>query len=512
MNHCRIDSCFRAGSRRFARRGLGALLIVLLPAAAVPVAAQQDAEPPPVPSAEARGRETAREVEELKRLLEELRQRSEEQVRALEERIAELEARLRALDEEREQEELEQILAEAAELTAEEARKEEQAAAARDSFTGGERALQSLNPEISFLGDVSYDWAAGRTKDGFLLRSAELGFQAPLDPYTRFKAFLGAHSDPFRLEIEEPVTELPATRQAEEQDSHSHGSDLNLAVGEAYVEWVALPTNMRLYVGKFRQQYGTLNRWHLHSLPSVDGPFALRNTFGGHGLVGLGVGLNWQLPRLWASSNGLTLELVNADNAQAFAGSGWTEPSILLRHTGFFDLGPDAYFELGLNAARGANDAAGRTRTTVSGVDFNFLWEPVQRARYRNVELRGEWIHTSAEREQAAAIRADSFYAYLSVRLSRRWIVGLRYDDAELPFDRFEIFAPDTLEALPFRTGLREWGLTPFLTCWQSEFVRLRLQYQHASRDFVAHWGGDDDDRLWLQLTFAAGPHKHESY
>jgi len=53
---------------------------------------------------------------------------------------------------------------------------------------------------------------------------------------------------------------------------------------------------------------------------------------------------------------------------------------------------------------------------------------------------------------------------------------------------------------------------SPFLTFWQSEFVRLRAQYQHVSRDFASAHGPDDDDRLWVQVTFAAGPHKHEEY
>ena len=161
---------------------------------------------------------------------------------------------------------------------------------------------------------------------------------------------------------------------------------------------------------------------------------------------------------------------------------------------------------------RGPNDESGENYTAVYGIDFNFLWEPVNRARYRNVELRGEWIHTASEREAASTIRADSFYAYLSFRLDRRWFVGFRYDDAELPYDSFEVYDPETLEPLTFAAGLGERGFTPFLTWWQSEFVRLRLQYQYASRDFLASWGGDDDHKLWVQVTFAAGPHKHESY
>jgi hypothetical protein len=85
--------------------------------------------------------------------------------------------------------------------------------------------------------------------------------------------------------------------------------------------------------------------------------------------------------------------------------------------------------------------------------------------------------------------------------------LGLRYDSAELPWDRFELFHPEDYES-----GLKETAWSPFLTFWQSEFVRLRLQYQKARRDFAFGRGGEEDEKLWMQVTFAAGPHKHESY
>jgi hypothetical protein len=51
------------------------------------------------------------------------------------------------------------------------------------------------------------------------------------------------------------------------------------------------------------------------------------------------------------------------------------------------------------------------------------------------------------------------------------------------------------------------WGLSPYLTFWQSEFVRLRGQYSYRNDNLHGN-----DQRFELQLTFAAGPHKHESY
>ena len=47
----------------------------------------------------------------------------------------------------------------------------------------------------------------------------------------------------------------------------------------------------------------------------------------------------------------------------------------------------------------------------------------------------------------------------------------------------------------------------PYLTWWQSEYVRLRAEVQLLENDL-----GDEENRFALQLTWAAGPHKHETY
>ena len=62
--------------------------------------------------------------------------------------------------------------------------------------------------------------------------------------------------------------------------------------------------------------------------------------------------------------------------------------------------------------------------------------------------------------------------------------------------------APDQLQ-----DGHSYWGVSPYLTLWESEFVRLRGQYSYRDDNTYGI-----DQRFELQLTFAAGPHKHETY
>ena len=66
------------------------------------------------------------------------------------------------------------------------------------------------------------------------------------------------------------------------------------------------------------------------------------------------------------------VEVVNADNALAFAGADFGDPAYLLRHTGFFDLGPDTYLDLGLSAAVGPNDPEGETETSSCPASISF--------------------------------------------------------------------------------------------------------------------------------------------
>lgn len=421
----------------------------------------------------------------------------DKELERLKEQIEELQQRLAALENQgsESEDELQQLLQEAERAGGADKPGNESRTPAPGA--SGQRNQSAMNPEISFLGDFSYDWTDGARRDEFFLRGAELALQAPLDPYTRFKAFIVGEQEPTPFTFNEPPQNLPPTP----------GEELTVKVEEAYLEWVGLPLHTRVRLGKFRQQFGTLNRWHQHALPSVDRPLAQRNVFGDEGLIGLGVSIDFQLPSLWATSNGLTVEITNADNSLAYAGAQFNDPAILLRHTGFFDLGKWSYLELGFNGLTGPNNERGDRNTRIGGVDFNYLWEPEGKGKYRGLEVRGEFIRSLFERSSGDIIGANSWYTYLQWQLARNWYVGMRYDDAELASDRVEM-DPD----IPFVAGLGETAWTGFVTFWQSEFVRLRFQVQDAQRDVALAAGPMDDTRAWFQVTFAGGPHKHESY
>src|SRR5213080_2539348 len=100
----------------------------------------------------------------------------------------------------------------------------------------------------------------GVTRENFDPREFEVGFQSPLDPYSSTKIFL----------------------------SFENG---NVSIEEGYAYWTGLPGHIRFDIGKFRQQFGEVNRWHLHALPETEYPLALRTYLGDDGLAGAGISL-----------------------------------------------------------------------------------------------------------------------------------------------------------------------------------------------------------------------------
>lgn len=328
------------------------------------------------------------------------------------------------------------------------------------SFVSGTRMQPQLNPEISVAGSL-YAFGGSAEKERFSGGEWELDIQSYLDPYSRFHVVFGKPAE----------------------------GDLELE--EAYVTWLGLPGHVALTAGKKRQQFGVVNRWHLHALDQADKPLVLTESFGDEGLAGTGLSVDWVMPPLWADANELTVEVMNGDNDVAFAGEDWEHPSLLARLKSYWDLTPDSYFELGLNGIHGNADADGRLDHDFYALDLTYNWYPAGRELYREVTLRGMLLYSDLALDTSSSRKAWGGYVYGQVKLSPRWITGVRCDYVE-----------DQRGA-----GHEYWGVSPYLTMWQSEFVRLRGQLDYLDDNLAGV-----DRRFVLQLTVAAGPHKHDSY
>jgi len=172
------------------------------------------------------------------------------------------------------------------------------------TFKSGGLSLQTLNPEISFAGDFLFSSRQDSTSEessNFDFRVLDIHVESWLDPYTRFKAAI-------------PVTESEAK------------------LGEGYITLYDISNDLNLTIGKFRQQFGVVNRWHKHALDQVDFPLALRKIFGNGGLNQSGMSLDWLMPPAGGASQQLTFQVTDGSNSRLFGENTSNRPSLLAHY------------------------------------------------------------------------------------------------------------------------------------------------------------------------------------
>lgn len=323
--------------------------------------------------------------------------------------------------------------------------------------------LNDFNPEVSVNGDVRFvGFSPGPQRDNVDLREFAVQLQAPLDPFSHAVFAIAVGEEGFSFE-------------------------------EGYGYWTGLPGGLRLDLGRFRQQIGELNRWHLHALPEGDYPLVLRDLFGDDGLVGNGASLYGALP-VQSPGGGvheLWLQLTQANDEVLFRGG--NRLAYMGHLKSFWQVTDATYFQVGASALRGDNPDA-ELDATVLGGDFRISWVPPGRSLHTSFTLRGEGYWT--ERRIGDAVQ-DNLGGYLSttLQLSQRWSVGGRVDwvePLELPDDH-------------------TWAVVPQLTYWQSEWVYVRGELGVQS---VPELDGSRDleGRFGIQIVWSLGPHKHANY
>ena len=358
--------------------------------------------------------------------------------------------------------------------------------------------LQALNPEISVTGDFLFSSRQDTTSDessDFNFRTLGIHMESWLDPYTRFKAAVAFH---------------------ENEDAE---------LGEGYITLYDIADDLNLTLGKFRQQFGVVNRWHKHGLDQVDFPLALRQIFGNGGLNQSGISLDWLMPPSGNASQQLTFQITDGSNDRLFGGNTSNRPSLLAHYKNYRDLSKDTYLEYGLTGLVGWNDQwevgsstttqDSREMTTVLGADLTVLWEPTEKMRYRNVEWRSEayWLNKDILAPDGSGedtINAWGLYSYLQTKVSRKIDIGIR-GDYFVPDSKSYANTSGCTSLSPLAvTGDNPylWQVGPYITWQQSPFVKFRLEYNHADGKGIYN----PEDIVWFQCIFSAGPHKHERY
>ena len=441
--------------------------------------------------------ELKQQILELKGRTDEMQEKHQIEIRALEEQIGKLSQPAPAPKESKAEDEAARLRA-LAESTA--GGKKQEKTPEETVYKFGGLSLQQLNPEISVSGDFlgHYRNQSGtRERTDAEIRGLELNFQSYLDPYSRLKAT-------------------------------THISDDGIDLEEVYFTRFSILENANLDIGRFRQQFGLVNRWHEDALDQVQYPLALQRIFGDGGLNQTGASVEWTLPQWGQTYQGLTLQATNTENERLFGGDTLGSPSLLFHYKNYRDLSRDTYLEFGLSGLFGWNDEWAVQKdltpaletehdslgTQVFGADISFLWEPADRTLYRNVEWhsevfllnRGIVAPDNSGRDNLSAWGA---YSYVQSKVARNLDMGIRYDYYEPDSKGYAATAGGSLVPLAYTADdAYRWQICPYITWWQSPFVKFRIEYDYGNGKGIE----SPEHIVWLQCIFAAGPHKHERY
>jgi len=350
------------------------------------------------------------------------------------------------------------------------------------SFTGQGNLL---NPRITAFLDIGGSWSsddanAGRNRFNF--REAEIDFRAAVTSRADGVLILalGEHfEDPFELDAEVSI---------------------EFEVEEGYLDVHTLPFDLALRVGKFRSAFGRSNLLHTHDLPQLTRPLANQAFFGPEGIASVGASLSWIVPNPWDQYIEFSADVINADGASespVVAIPGADNPAVLSHLKLFQDVGETGSVELGTSFLY--SRASGRLEDGYTlGADVTYQWLDPARPDFRSLLLQGELFWSRSDFEDGSRGDHWGLYVFGQFQFARSWYTGVRYDYTDFP-------------GLEDRRGTdADWAISPYVTWYVYEAVRLRLEYQHLERDYTGR--AASEDAILLGLTFYIGAHPPHPY
>ncbi len=332
----------------------------------------------------------------------------------------------------------------------------------------------SVLPEIGVVGDIvatsSEQGADGAGNDRVSVRALELILGSYVDPYSRMDATI-------------------------------HFSDSEAAeIDEAYLTRWGLPFELTGRLGRFFPKVGKAGAGHRDALSTVDMPLVIRRYFGSEGYFRTGADLS----RVFEGPAGWVLEPSFGVLEGGLAGEGGNalggprrRPTIYSHLKTYKEFSDSSGLELGATHLVGSKDNDPQFEVNILGVDATYVNKPTPTTQ---LKLQSELF--LQHRDESFSVNADTggttyfnrhpwgAYFVADYQFAPRWSVGGRVDHVRLA-----------------ETGGRPYdqGFSAFLTFFQSEWARWRVQYRHEERG-----PEPTDDSVFLQGTFAIGTHKHK--
>ncbi len=337
-----------------------------------------------------------------------------------------------------------------------------------------------FTPEIGAVADVATKLTSSKEDtDGnnrVSLREIELVLGSNVDPYSRLDSTIAFNED--------------NTAELE----------------EAYLTRFGLPFDTTARIGRLKPKIGRVIAVHRDSLDTVDEPLVIQRYFGVEGMNKSGVDLTKLLDFPSPFVHSITVGILEGGTGEGGTVFGQTRkrPTLYGHLKNYLDITDITNLDLGLTYAAGHKDEEETFKVNVLGLDATLIHHLNANQDFK---LQGEAFYLDRKDSfldtedpmTGSVIRNDvdghlwGGYGLIDFRINSQWATGFRFDYVELV---------DNPLSNPHDADI---GYVGYLTFYQSEFARWRLQFNHID---LAN--GKDDNQLWIQGTFAIGDHKHK--
>jgi hypothetical protein len=359
---------------------------------------------------------------------------------------------------------------------------------ARADAAGAAGQGNLFNPQITAFVDFGFSLSSSDDPefDRFNLRETEVDLRAAVTPWA------------------DGVLILAFPEEAEMNAMGGTDFSIEFEIEEAYLDVHTLAEGLALKGGKFRNAFGMSNPLHTHDLPQVDRPLAMVAFFGEEGLASIGASASWIVPNPWNKYVELVAEVFDAkggeEGAPVLGGPEPSDPAYLARLTYFDDLGAYGSVQLGGTYLYSQGADTGASDLSTFGVDATLKWLDPQAPDHRSLLVQSEMLWNTGDVAGAPSFDHEAFGAYVfgQYQFAQSWYAGVRFDSTEFP------------DVAVRPAGDRDWALSPYLTWYVTEFLRLRIEYQHLESMQSGAWSSDEN--VLFAVTFAIGAHPAHPY
>ncbi len=272
---------------------------------------------------------------------------------------------------------------------------------------------------------------------------------------------------------------------------------------EVWARSTSLPA-IQLKLGKLRGTFGKHGLLHVHAFPFIQAPIIMANTIGEEGFKDAGLEASWLTPLPWFSElTGGVYQAVaaDADHPLDFGSTRHDNVPYLGHFKNELDLSESTTLELGQSILQGRG--ADGVLHSAYGADVTFRNVPPKTSNARGWILQGEYIQKGSSPGVGYVREQDGGYASFQYRLSQRWWMGFRGEQARRSFADFVVDDAGNPLAGTVTRGSVNLAWVP------TEFSFVRLEYSHARADAGNH---RSDDRLMIQMSYTIGYHPAHAY